>query len=427
MPHKNHLLSIITNRYSINIFYSAFFILFINGCVVSYAPDVRGWQCSEDADCTNDLECVKEHCRALCTDVKDCQAALKERCSKISQDDAQKYCLPPCLPGNKRACYTGSPKTKGIGICRSGEQSCTDKNEWGPCVGQILPRTEQCVGNADENCNGIVNENCTCNPGKTQACYTGSLKTKGVGACKNGRQICEKTGKWGDCKGEVTPKDEQCNGIDDNCNGKIDENLKEINKPCTVTGKKGFCAEGISKCDNGKLICNQTKRPTRETCDNRDDDCDGRIDNNPNLGDYSVTRTCYSASKGCTWDSANNKYKCIFPCRIGANKCLARQGSWSSTCENEITPKKETCNGIDDDCNGIVDDNIAEVGESCTTNQKGECHNGKKSCKNGQLFCQTPLASNEVCDKKDNDCNGKIDDGGHLCPTGKICKNGRCL
>ena len=64
-----------------------------------------------------------------------------------------------------------------------------------------------------------------CTPGATQSCYGGPSGTSGVGACQPGIRTCLPDGSgYGACTGEVTPQAEVCgNGIDDNCNGLVDE------------------------------------------------------------------------------------------------------------------------------------------------------------------------------------------------------------
>jgi alpha-tubulin suppressor-like RCC1 family protein len=49
----------------------------------------------------------------------------------------------PCTAGESVACYTGSAATRGIGACKDGVQTCTEKQElhfsFGPCTGEVLP------------------------------------------------------------------------------------------------------------------------------------------------------------------------------------------------------------------------------------------------------------------------------------------------
>ena len=76
----------------------------------------------------------------------------------------------------------------------------------------------------------------------------------------------------------VTPQPEVCNGIDDNCNGMIDEGtLPGVGEKCG--NGLGTCSSGTFVCTNGQLVCNATGMPQAETCNGIDDNCDGVIDN----------------------------------------------------------------------------------------------------------------------------------------------------
>jgi Bacterial lectin/Putative metal-binding motif len=59
-------------------------------------------------------------------------------------------------------------------------------------------------------------------PVPVRSCYTGPPGTLGVGVCKAGQQVCS-GGVFGPCEGEVLPSPEICDGLDDNCNGTVDE------------------------------------------------------------------------------------------------------------------------------------------------------------------------------------------------------------
>ncbi|MBQ9396522.1 MAG: putative metal-binding motif-containing protein [Proteobacteria bacterium] len=71
-----------------------------------------------------------------------------------------------------------------------------------------------------------------------------------------------------------TEKDDDCDGIDDNCNGQIDEDY--VFTSCTTNGK-GICAHGYLECKDGKTNCKQlfTKRETDFYGDGVDSNCDG--------------------------------------------------------------------------------------------------------------------------------------------------------
>ncbi len=98
--------------------------------------------------------------------------------------------------------------------------------------------------------------------------------------CCTEPEVCN--GVDDDCDGGVDEGFEAflevCNGADDNCNGLIDEGDPEGGSPC-VTGQPGVCASGTLYCDAGSLLCIADQGPSCEICGNGlDDDCDGTID-----------------------------------------------------------------------------------------------------------------------------------------------------
>jgi hypothetical protein len=67
-------------------------------------------------------------------------------------------------------------------------------------------------------------------------------------------------------------------------------------------------------------------------------------------------------------------------------------------------------------------------GVPCQTTMQGVCANGITQCAVGGPPTCTPTIkpSTEKCDNLDNDCNGMVDDGDGLCPSGQVCVQGKC-
>jgi hypothetical protein len=106
----------------------------------------------------------------------------------------------------------------------------------------------------------------------TRACYSGA-SGRGVGACRDGVEVCT-AGVLGGCSGEVVPGGEACNAADDDCDGATDEMLG------TFSCGTGACAATAMACTSGALgMCVAGTGATNDAvCDGIDDDCDGLVD-----------------------------------------------------------------------------------------------------------------------------------------------------
>ncbi len=149
---------------------------------------------------------------------------------------------------------------------------------------------------------------------------------------------------------------EICNGIDDNCNGAVDEGFDRD-------------GDGYTTCSGDCNDVNLQIHPgATEICNSIDDNCNGAVDEGFDADGDGYT-TC-----GGDCNDANP----------------------------QVHPNQaEFCNGIDDNCNNLIDEDFDVDGDGYTV-CGGDCNDA-----NSQIH---PNAT-EVCNGVDDDCDGLIDEG----------------
>ncbi len=247
--------------------------------------------------------------------------------------------------------------------------------------------------------------------------------------CTAGKGICLRTGAI-ECKGDFTtgcsvvagppdPGGEQdCNLLDDDCDGKVDEG----SPTCTCQG-------------------------TSEICNGQDEDCDGLVDEGvtpaagpcDDDGDCAGSATCNVGTGLCTLPGVGDQCGTTDtgPCQFGSLSCVNSGTCPGPTCTGElqcsgnIEPGTEVCGNGDEDCDGATDEGVSacygsdgvDGGTGCVLSGgvyvcQGLCQPGTRTCATGAGQCDADVVGTvEVCDGLDNDCDGTPDDGFNLGTT----------
>lgn len=239
---------------------------------------------------------------------------------------------------------------------------------------------EICDGK-DNDCNGFIDEVCSCTNGSKMPCGFN------MGRCKEGYYECI-NGVWDtNCKGSIGPIAEECNNIDDDCNGETDDNLYRECQGADANLCNSPCGLGYEYCEKGVWKRYNPPQPSKEVCNGKDDDCNGLTDegsadcppdmvpvglclcmdrfeaSRPDATDkFSGTNNSYATSRSnvlpwtdVDWNTADKACK-------AAGKRLCTAEEWRRACQgeagyvypygNEYTPA--TCNGSDDPNPGNV-------------------------------------------------------------------------
>ena len=231
---------------------------------------------------------------------------------------------------------------------------------------------------------------------------------------------------------------EVCNDVDDDCDSMTDEVGADGCSPHYLDlDSDGYGIEGQVKClcspqelysattagDCGPLDIN-VHPEAEELCNGGDDDCDEIVDEDfPDLDDDGKADCVDVDDDGDgVIDETDN-----CPLLANADQANADNDDQGNVCDDDddndgtadnldcapfnatIHPgADETCNGIDDDCDQVADEELGT-----TTCGLGECLHSTPNCQDGQPIICDPMEgkTNELCDGKDNNCDGVADDG----------------
>jgi MYXO-CTERM domain-containing protein len=215
-------------------------------------------------------------------------------------------------------------------------------------------------------------------------------------------------------------------------------------QPCD-TGLPGICAAGLTQCVvGGGTTCQQLNQPkTTETCNGLDDNCNGMVDEGDicPTGQVCDQGTCVGNCQGGEFNCPPNKVcssngHCVDPacqtvtCPAG-EVCVG--GTCKGPCDGITCPYPEVCRvgACVDPCMGVsCPSGEVCAGGVCVTSCSCQPCPTSTACDAPSGQCVDPLCANKPACGAGTHCvaGNCVDDcKGAVCPAGDTCTAGQCV
>ncbi len=404
-------------------------------------------RCQAAAGCIATANCdpLTQNCCVQCTDFID-NRLDPETCN--AKDDNCNGQFDEGLTNLGACTWQGATNT---GECNIGTLSCQGGNP--VCTNAVFPKFELCnsldddcdtntdeifnkisdptncgqcgmvCGAASKTCAGGTNARMACTsgtdcPGST--CDTNSQPCCGPGCAPSKPSQANGTcnfecnvgyvdlnGSPGDgCEYKCSPTgNEECDGVDNNCNGTIDEGLTAPVGLCLTNGVCAGTSPVCRQAQGWKCEYPATAEFPEVSCDNLNNDCDSNVDESH----PQKFQTCFDTEPVGQPQQGVCRDQGIFQCNAadpdGALICA--QGENGTNCTNNTDDNGD--GKVNEGCPAFSTSGPAIAETSCTgavdDDGDGRINDG---CPAGTL--PTTQASTESCNAKDDDCDGTVDE-----------------